>query len=191
MKQNTLSAFSIVMYCPHTFAAVLQLHISKQCSHPGEMRAHREILNAPLLPRSCAKCCFGCFPAIDRSLAAGGEMAAGRDCASFNEFIPLYLAQTACGYTISPVSALSWPTWTTTTVCITSYNHAALDSLLLEPLFLWLEVLYLWAVNSALPSASAFNYLTLVSSASGCFLTSGGMTLLFAQLLIHKRALCG
>lgn len=51
------------------------------------MRAHREVLNAPLLPRSCAKCCFGCIPAIDRSLAAGGEMAAGRDCASFNEFI--------------------------------------------------------------------------------------------------------
>lgn len=51
------------------------------------MCAHREVLNAPLLPRSCAKCCFGCIPAIDRSLAAGGEMAAGRDCASFNEFI--------------------------------------------------------------------------------------------------------
>lgn len=59
-------------------------------SHPGEMCAHREVLNAPLLPRSCAKCCFGCIPAIDRSLAAGGEMAAGRDCASFNEFIQLY-----------------------------------------------------------------------------------------------------
>lgn len=113
MKQNTLSAFSVGMYWPHTFTAVLQLHIWKQCSHPREMCARREIVNAPLLPRSCAKCCFGCFPAIDRSLAAGGEMAAGRDYASFNEFIPLYLAQTACGYTTSPVSALSWSTWTT------------------------------------------------------------------------------
>lgn len=66
------------------------------------MCAHREVLNVPLLPRSCAKCCFGCIPAIDRSLAAGGEMAAGGDCASFNEFIQLHPAQTACGYSISP-----------------------------------------------------------------------------------------
>lgn len=45
-------------------------------SHPGEMcaRTHTEkVLNVPLLPRSCAKCCFGCIPAIDRSLAAGAE----------------------------------------------------------------------------------------------------------------------
>lgn len=138
------------------------------------MCAHREVLNAPLLPRSCAKCCFGCIPAIDRSLAGGGEMAAGRDCASFNEFILLYPAQTACGYTISPSKEnLSLP-------CLGPHGqppvfltlHAtALNLLLRALLLLWLQVLYLRAVNFALflndPHVafpkSGFNYLISAS----------------------------
>lgn len=72
-------------------------HPKGRCVRSYTHRA--QVLNVALLPRSCAKCCFGCIPAIDRSLAAGAETAAGRHCASFNEFIQLRAAQTACGYT--------------------------------------------------------------------------------------------
>lgn len=160
------------------------------------MSAHREVLNAPLLPRSCAKCCFGCIPAIDRSLAGGGEMAAGRDCASFNEFILLYPAQTACGYTISPskenLSAMSWPSWATTSVPNTScycteFTPACTFTLMTSGFVL--ENCQLCSVLKW-PSCCIPQVWIQLSDFSQLLIISNEMkTLLFALLLINKRAL--
>lgn len=127
---TSLASTSIVrfLFLPFFFEAAP--HIQGRC-----VRAHTaKVLNVALLPRSCAKCCFGCIPAIDRSLAAGAETAAGRHCASFNEFIQLRAAQTACGYTAPlPVNKASRQlrlralTDKTTSVCSSAAAAAELD----------------------------------------------------------------
>lgn len=106
-----------------------------------------------------------------------GEMAAGRACASFNEFIQLYPAQTACGYSISPSKESLSP------LCLgphgqpplfVTFRTTTLDLLLPALLLLWLQVLYLSVVSSTLylyaPHVvfpeSVFSYLASMSSAS-------------------------
>lgn len=169
------------------------------------MCTNREVLNAPLLPRSCAKCCFGCIPAIDRSLAAGGEMAAGRDCASFNEFIQLHPAQTACGYSISPSKESLSP------LCLGPRQDGPMDkhhrsslhytefspacTLTLMTSGFVLESCQLHSVLKC-PSCCCVPLVCIQLSGFAVFrqlliISNEVKTLLFALLLIHKRALSG
>lgn len=167
------------------------------------MCAHSEDLNAPLLPRSCAKCCFGCIPAIDRSLAAGGEMAAGRDCARFNEFIQapscpngLWIQRFLLVNKASLRSVLGPRGQPPLFVALLS---TALDSLLpaLPALsLLWLQVFALECLDLTLflnaPLVvfpySVFNYLAPMSSANYWLSPMKWRPCCFALLLIHKRA---
>lgn len=164
--------------------------------------AHSEVLNAPLLPRSCAKCCFGCIPAIDRRLAAGGEMAAGRDCASFNEFIQLSPTQTACGYSISgskeSLSLLCLGPHGQSLLFAT-FHTTLLDLLPPALLLLWLlvQVLYLNTtgfihLRNASPvlfPQSSFYYLPSVVFGQLLITFNNVQILVFALLEEHWRAL--